>query len=50
LPPYTSELPNYLIALVNVMHMQIDAIIKADELQVLRFDFLHYSLEELVTA
>jgi hypothetical protein len=32
------------------MHMQIDAIIKADELQVLRFDFLHYSLEELVTA
>ena len=49
MPPYNSELPNYLIATVNVPHMQIDAIIKADELQALRFDFLHYSLEELVT-
>jgi hypothetical protein len=30
--------------------MQIDAITKADELQALRHDLLHYSLEELVAA
>jgi hypothetical protein len=50
LAPYRSELPDYLISIVNTPHMQIDTITKADELQVLRFDFLHYSLEELVSA